>query len=975
MIKIISICHQIADCLQGNSQIIDYRIALRGNENLYVYIIADSLNLDFQTGIDNAINYIYNGDVQIEYLHNDEVSDDSFYSQLFNSKEKVILDFGKRRLDYNFDRQRKIKHSSKIITFYSYKGGMGRSTTLASLALYLAIHHRKKVFIIDCDVEAPGLTNFFLHENGENNEQNGLLEYIFDKKSSLSEKSDLFRYSREVDKSITGNGEIRIMHAGNMNFGNDDNNQTIQDLTHYIHALSRLDLNTPDYASALLGNVILDIESEFNPEIILIDSRTGINDVFGLAITYLSDFVVGLFRNDIQTLPGLKYFIDSINANNLLANTFFVNSILPARRSEKEKLLNDFRHNLNFISSCDTDEMIANDIYPIQRDETLEVLGSANENLQDFYHLIKDKEFKDYNNLFEAIVKKLHDVPDNEKFLHDDQFTDSEISEIDDTRISNTEIFSDLNIDSINKLTDEERINLTKSIRSAILNLFSENIEKIDLYAENINSVLDDYKSGKFYFRDCMKDLFNLDKYIILGSKGTGKSYLYGALKERTIVEKLREFAKIDGNFYFLEAINKNNQIYTVGKIDAQNPSEEEKYRFWIIYTWQVLYKWLTTQFFNEIDSANSEKGTINLNQSLIFQNFGDNTSTSEWIQLKIQDIEFVKKIEDQYAILDNYLKLNYPDYIITILYDQLDEMVDPEIWDRWIPSLIRVWRSKRFGHIFGKMFLRKDLFNKLIGLTNKNDIRNQAIDIEWSKEEIYSFLIQTIFRPDGFNALWKIMYLYSKDNKTIVKQCRQKQSKIKLPILDDYYLRPQIETLFGKYIRTKEVNFNQESYDWFYSNLKNADNTISLRPFISLLQYALRNWKNYKYLNEENLYPVLYQQYYFEPEVRKNAVHDYYTDLVENEKGNMPIKYVFDYIGDSGLRYKRISFRTYLFEELLRNVIKQFSDKEVMKDMTVEKLTLLLESTGIVSKDNFGRGMVYKFSFLYKYMLGLKGS
>lgn len=189
MIKIISICHQIAGCLQGNTQIIDYRIALRGNENLYVYIIADSLNLDFQTEIDNAINYIYNGDIQIEYLHNDEVSNDSFYSQLFNSKEKVILDFGKRRLDYNFDRQRKIKHSSKIITFYSYKGGMGRSTTLASLALYLAIHYGKKVFIIDCDVEAPGLTNFFLRENGENNEQNGLLEYIFDKKSSLDRKS------------------------------------------------------------------------------------------------------------------------------------------------------------------------------------------------------------------------------------------------------------------------------------------------------------------------------------------------------------------------------------------------------------------------------------------------------------------------------------------------------------------------------------------------------------------------------------------------------------------------------------------------------------------------------------------------------------------------------------------------------------------------------------------------------------------
>ena len=44
----------------------------------------------------------------------------------------------------------------QIVTCYSYKGGVGRSFTLANLAVILA-QWRYRVLCVDWDLEAPGL--------------------------------------------------------------------------------------------------------------------------------------------------------------------------------------------------------------------------------------------------------------------------------------------------------------------------------------------------------------------------------------------------------------------------------------------------------------------------------------------------------------------------------------------------------------------------------------------------------------------------------------------------------------------------------------------------------------------------------------------------------------------------------------------------------------------------------------------------
>jgi hypothetical protein len=63
----------------------------------------------------------------------------------------------------NGKQMKRSKENGEIITFYSYKGGTGRSMALANCACILAAQQPEgdEVLMIDWDLEAPGLHRFF----------------------------------------------------------------------------------------------------------------------------------------------------------------------------------------------------------------------------------------------------------------------------------------------------------------------------------------------------------------------------------------------------------------------------------------------------------------------------------------------------------------------------------------------------------------------------------------------------------------------------------------------------------------------------------------------------------------------------------------------------------------------------------------------------------------------------------------------
>jgi MinD superfamily P-loop ATPase len=56
-----------------------------------------------------------------------------------------------------------ITAAGEIVTFYSYKGGTGRSMALANVACLLAeqLSADEHILMIDWDLEAPGLHRYF----------------------------------------------------------------------------------------------------------------------------------------------------------------------------------------------------------------------------------------------------------------------------------------------------------------------------------------------------------------------------------------------------------------------------------------------------------------------------------------------------------------------------------------------------------------------------------------------------------------------------------------------------------------------------------------------------------------------------------------------------------------------------------------------------------------------------------------------
>jgi len=75
---------------------------------------------------------------------------------------------------------------NSIITFYSFKGGVGRTMALANIAVLL-VRKKKRVLAVDWDLEAPGLDKYFrdyeVQNVPENPEGKGLQDLLLDAKS------------------------------------------------------------------------------------------------------------------------------------------------------------------------------------------------------------------------------------------------------------------------------------------------------------------------------------------------------------------------------------------------------------------------------------------------------------------------------------------------------------------------------------------------------------------------------------------------------------------------------------------------------------------------------------------------------------------------------------------------------------------------------------------------------------------------
>jgi tetratricopeptide (TPR) repeat protein/MinD-like ATPase involved in chromosome partitioning or flagellar assembly len=203
-----------------------------------------------------------------------------------------------------------------VVTFYSYKGGVGRTSAMVNAASRLT-QAGKKVLILDFDLEAPGIDAF--PEFSAKEPRKGVVEYIthFTKTGTVAPIEE-FVYPAKLEKNDL---EVLFMPAGRKD-------------RQYQSDLSRLDWKMfykQKRGFLFIENLKATIKEKFNPDYVLIDSRTGLTDVSGICTIQLPHLVVLLFSLNNQNLHGTGQIYRSIKANkvNRQIATLLVASPIP----------------------------------------------------------------------------------------------------------------------------------------------------------------------------------------------------------------------------------------------------------------------------------------------------------------------------------------------------------------------------------------------------------------------------------------------------------------------------------------------------------------------------------------------------------------------------------------------------------------------------------------------------------------------
>jgi len=218
----------------------------------------------------------------------------------------------------------------KTITFYSYKGGVGRTLALSNIAKRLA-EFGKRVCILDFDLEAPGLHIKLENQIPKQGIQSGVVDYIYEFSTTGNIPEDISKYLTRLKSPKN----IFFIAAGNP-LSND-----------YWMKLAQINWWKLFYSKQSEGiPFFLDlkekIKKKYNPDYLLIDSRTGITELSAITISILADSVVFFSANNKENIQGCKHVLRSIanSENNLFGikkDIHFVLSRIPNPEKPDEK--------------------------------------------------------------------------------------------------------------------------------------------------------------------------------------------------------------------------------------------------------------------------------------------------------------------------------------------------------------------------------------------------------------------------------------------------------------------------------------------------------------------------------------------------------------------------------------------------------------------------------------------------------------
>jgi hypothetical protein len=230
----------------------------------------------------------------------------------------------------------------EIVTFYSYKGGTGRSMMLASVAWILA-SNGKRVLAVDWDLEAPGLHRYFepFMVDRYLTRSDGIVDLVTQfvaealtpaEAGEAAEGgwsvslADIRRYAFALDFRFRDGGALHFLPAGRQSAS-------------YATRVNSFDW-TRFYEQFGGGTFLEAVRAVMREhyDYVLIDSRTGVSDTSGICTVQMPDTLVACFTLNNQGIDGASAVARSVLAQRQSPPVRILPVPMRVDNSEKDKL-------------------------------------------------------------------------------------------------------------------------------------------------------------------------------------------------------------------------------------------------------------------------------------------------------------------------------------------------------------------------------------------------------------------------------------------------------------------------------------------------------------------------------------------------------------------------------------------------------------------------------------------------------------
>ncbi|AFY72236.1 ATPase involved in chromosome partitioning [Synechococcus sp. PCC 7502] len=577
----------------------------------------------------------------------------------------------------------------RTITFYSFKGGVGRTTALTHVAWILAMRGRK-VVAVDLDLEAPGLSTAFRLDPSP---EFGIVDYFYER----SYQPDGVEPNVLITKIF---GEVTIPDATGRLFIVPAGALTLD----YISKVDDLRAATIlDNGETLWTLFRREIQEQLKPDVILVDSRTGINEWGALSLLQAADeAIIFLFPNE-QNRQGIDLLLKSLNSFGKLSINFVFSPVPDLSETgmkkvtEIWKLLSDViekEPNMEQVNETDyeiADPFIVPYLPPIALADHYPVTG-----LLDYYNRIAN----------------LIDEDNNQKRL----------GEI------------------LNTKDSDERWRIIESLNFPALNAADPKANLIDLFQKTAN----------------FEKFLDGSTCLIKGRKGTGKTALYSLLLNHEPKAKELANGRLDAVTFFSGH----------GTFDQSRPSRDEfqfiHRQLGETGTWEALWRaYLILRLFqsrqlnlargNNIEKFNNLRNTLS--------NLPIGRWQSEHTQALIQltnDDNFRLIVKDALDLFgEQKIQINQT---IWILYDDLDEDFSEKNGVReqaltGLFQLIQACDARRLTSVRFKIFIREDIWNRL-NFDNKSHFNGRDLLLKWTRVDFLRLALRQAMQSRAFKNL-----------------------------------------------------------------------------------------------------------------------------------------------------------------------------------------------------------------------------